>query len=203
MEAFSTHKGIAVPLDRADVDTDQIIPAVFLKRIERTGFGPGLFHSWRHLPDGGVNPDFILNVPRYDQASILISGRNFGCGSSREHAVWALMDYGFRAVICSSFADIFHKNSMETGLIPVLVSENEIAELMERTHATDGYQLTVDLEKCQVSDDQGLLISFKVHLDLETHAFRRNCLLNGLDEIGLTLEHESKISQFEESRGYY
>ncbi len=202
MEAFLTHTGRAIPLDRVDVDTDQIIPAVFLKRIERTGFGPGLFHSWRHLPDGGLNPDFILNDPRYSDASVLISGRNFGCGSSREHAVWALMDYGFRAVICPSFAEIFHKNSMETGLIPVLVSDDEISELMRRTEATEGYQLTVDLEKCEVRDDQGLVVNFVVHPDPETHQFRRHCLLNGLDEIGLTLQNESKIRQFENLRGY-
>ena len=202
MEAFLTHTGRAIPLDRVDVDTDQIIPAVFLKRIERTGFGSGLFHSWRHLPDGGLNPDFILNDPRYSDASVLISGRNFGCGSSREHAVWALMDYGFRAVICPSFAEIFHKNSMETGLIPVLVSDDEISELMRRTEATEGYQLTVDLEKCEVRDDQGLVVNFVVHPDPETHQFRRHCLLNGLDEIGLTLQNESKIRQFENLRGY-
>ena len=202
MDAFLTHTGTAVSLDRVDVDTDQIIPAVFLKRIERTGFGPGLFHSWGHLPDGNVNPDFILNASRYVGASVLISRRNFGCGSSREHAVWALLDYGFRAVICPSFAEIFHKNSMETGLIPVLISDDQISELMERTKATEGYQLTVDLERCEVRDHQGLVISFVVHSDPETHQFRRHCLLNGLDEIGLTLQHESRIRDFEDSKGY-
>lgn len=202
MDSFLTHTGTAVPLDRVDVDTDQIIPAVFLKRIERTGFGPGLFYSWRHLPDGGVNPDFILNAPRYIGASVLVAGQNFGCGSSREHAVWALMDYGFRAVICPSFAEIFHKNSMETGLIPVLVSDDEISELMGRTQATEGYELTVDLERCEVRDNQGLVIKFVVHSDPETHQFRRHCLLNGLDEIGLTLQHKSKIREFEDLRGY-
>jgi len=197
MEAFTSHDGIAVPLDRINVDTDQICPAVFLKRIERTGFGPCLFHSWKHLDNGDLNPDFILNEPRYKTASILITKQNFGCGSSREHAVWALMDYGFRAIIAPSFAEIFHKNCLETGLVPVLVSEETVSELTTRANKNVGYSIAVNLEDCTIRDELGLVVPFQVHSDSETHEFRRHCLLHGLDEIGLTLQHEDKITTYE------
>ena len=198
MEPFRTHTGLAAPLDRVNVDTDQICPAVFLKRIEKTGFGPTLFHSWRFLPDGTPDPSFELNAPQYAGASVLVTGRNFGSGSSREHAVWALMDYGFRAIITTRLADIFHKNCFENGLAPVFVSEDVVGQIMTRAQELAGYQVTVDLETCRVTDSQGLNAPFRVHADPETHEFRRHTLLNGLDEIGLTLQHEDKISAYEE-----
>ena len=201
MEPFTKATGIVAPMDRANVDTDQIIPAVFLKSIERTGFGPNLFYNWRLLPDGSPNPDFVLNAPQYQGASVLVTGRNFGCGSSREHAVWALMDYGFRAVISTSFAEIFHKNCLETGLVPVLVPEETIAEIMTRAKTPAGCTMTVDLERCEITDEQGLKAPFRVHNDPQTHDFRRHCLLNGLDEIGMTLQHEDKILEYERRRG--
>ncbi len=194
MQPFRTHTGIAVPLDRANIDTDQIIPKQFLKRIERTGFGEFLFYDWRFTPSGDPNLDFVLNEPRYRGASILLTGRNFGCGSSREHAPWALADYGFRAIVAPSFADIFFNNAFKNGLLPVLLPESRVAELMRRTQATPGYQLTVDLESCTVRDAEGFSATFKVD------AFRRHCLLNGLDEIGLTLQHEAAIAAFEARR---
>ncbi|MBI2164857.1 MAG: 3-isopropylmalate dehydratase small subunit [Chloroflexi bacterium] len=201
MEPFVRVKGIVAPLDRPNVDTDQVIPAQFLKRIERTGFGPFLFYHWRSLPDGKPNPSFELNHPGYKGASILATGRNFGCGSSREHAVWALTDYGFRAIIAPSFAEIFHKNCLENGLVPVLVPEDLVAQIIAMAKTIAGYQLTVDLERCHVYDDLGLSAPFVVHADRETHEFRRHCLLNGLDEIGLTLQQEDKILEYERRRG--
>ncbi len=194
MQPFRTHTGIAVPLDRANIDTDQIIPKQFLKRIERTGFGEFLFYDWRFTPSGDPNLDFVLNEPRYRGASILLTGRNFGCGSSREHAPWALADYGFRAIVAPSFADIFFNNAFKNGLLPVVLPESHVAELMRRAQATPGYQLTVDLESCTVGDAEGFSATFKVD------AFRRHCLLNGLDEIGLTLQHEAAIAAFEKRR---
>jgi 3-isopropylmalate/(R)-2-methylmalate dehydratase small subunit len=189
------------PLDRVNVDTDQIIPKQFLKRIERTGFGQFLFYDWRFSADGKKNADsvqgkiavdqFVLDQPRYKGASILVAGRNFGCGSSREHAVWALADFGFRAVISSSFADIFANNSTKNGFLTVLLSESEVAELMRRTRETNDYQLTIDLEQCEVRDEQGFRAKFPVD------EFVRHCLLNGLDDIGLTLQHEAEITAFE------
>jgi 3-isopropylmalate/(R)-2-methylmalate dehydratase small subunit len=183
------------------VDTDQIIPKQFLKRIERTGFGQFLFYDWRFSADGKKNADsvqgkiavdeFVLDQPRYKGASILVAGRNFGCGSSREHAVWALADFGFRAVISSSFADIFANNSTKNGFLTVLLSESEVAELMRRTRETNDYQLTIDLEQCEVRDEQGFRAKFPVD------EFVRHCLLNGLDDIGLTLQHEAEITAFE------
>ena len=201
MQPFTAVTGIVAPLDRANVDTDSICPAQFLKRIERTGYADTLFHSWRLLPDGSPNPAFELNAPRYQGASILVTGRNFGCGSSREHAVWALHDHGYRAIIALGFAEIFHKNCFENGLCPVHLPEERVAEIMARAKSTPGYRLTVDLERCEVSDGQGMRLPFVTHLDPKTHAFRRHCLLKGLDEIGLTLQHEDKIVAYERRRG--
>jgi 3-isopropylmalate/(R)-2-methylmalate dehydratase small subunit len=177
-------------LDRVNVDTDQIIPKQFLKRIERTGFGEFLFHDWRRTPDGTPNESFVLNHSRHQGASVLIAGKNFGCGSSREHAVWALSDYGFRTVIAPSFADIFANNSTKNGFLNVTLTEDEVAELMRRSQQ-DGYHLTVDLEQRTVYDDQGFSASFQID------DFVRHCLLNGLDDIGLTLQHESDIAAYE------
>jgi 3-isopropylmalate/(R)-2-methylmalate dehydratase small subunit len=191
MNPFRVHTGRVAPLDRINVDTDQIIPKQFLKRIERTGFGKFLFNDWRFAADGKKSADFVLDEPRYQSASILVAGRNFGCGSSREHAVWALADFGFRAVISSSFADIFANNSTKNGFLTVRLSEAEVAELMRRSREVDNYQLTIDLERCQVRDDQGFVAQFPVD------EFVRHCLLNGLDDIGLTLQHEAEIGAYE------
>lgn len=191
MKAFTVHRGRVAPLDRVNVDTDQIIPKQFLKRIEKTGFGQFLFYDWRFVADGNKNPDFVLNDPRYEGATVLVAGKNFGCGSSREHAVWALDDYGFRAVISSSFADIFANNSTKNGFLPVRLTEDEVAELMRRAQHIDNYEVTVDLEKCEVRDDQGFSARFPVD------EFVRHCLLNGLDDIGLTLQHEEQIAAYE------
>jgi len=190
MKPLRIHQGRAVPLDRVNVDTDQIIPKQFLKRIERTGFGEFLFYDWRRTPDGKPNDSFVLNDPRYQGASILIAGKNFGCGSSREHAVWSLADYGFRTVIASSFADIFANNSTKNGFLTVTLTDDEVADLMRRSQP-EGYQLTVDLEQCKVYDDQGFSANFQID------DFVRHCLLNGLDDIGLTLQHESDIAAYE------
>ena len=197
MQPFVRHIGIVAPLDRVNVDTDQICPAQFLKRIEKTGYEDTLFHSWRFLPDGTPNPAFELNAPKYQGATILVAGRNFGCGSSREHAVWALMDYGFRAVIAPSFAEIFHKNCFEMGLVPVIIPEESVREIMNRAKSSPGYRMTVDLEQCLLLGEDELMVPFKIHNDPETHEFRRYTLLNGLDEIGLTLQHEDKIRAYE------
>ncbi len=191
MKPFRTHRGRVAPLDRVNVDTDQIIPKQFLKRIERTGFGQFLFYDWRFGADGKKNSGFVLDEPRYQGASILVAGRNFGCGSSREHAVWALTDFGFRAVISSSFADIFANNSTKNGFLTVLLKEDEVAELMRRARECGDYRLTVDLERCEVRDDQGFRAKFPVD------EFVRHCLLNGLDDIGLTLQHEAEIAEYE------
>jgi 3-isopropylmalate/(R)-2-methylmalate dehydratase small subunit len=199
MQPYKKVTGVVAPLDRVNVDTDQICPAVFLKRIERTGFGQYLFHSWRHRPDGSLNPDFELNAPQFQNASVLVAGRNFGCGSSREHAVWALEDAGFRTVIAPSFAEIFHKNCFENGVCPVILPEDQVDTILERA-SKPGYQLTVDLETCTVSDNQGLNVPFVVHQDQATNDFRRHTLLNGLDEIGLTLQHEASITAYEQQR---
>jgi 3-isopropylmalate/(R)-2-methylmalate dehydratase small subunit len=190
MQPFRKHQGRAVALDRVNVDTDQIIPKQFLKRIERTGFGEFLFYDWRRTPDGTPNESFVLNDPRHQGASILIAGKNFGCGSSREHAVWALSDYGFRTVIAPSFADIFANNSTKNGFLNVALTENEVAEVMRRSQQ-DGYQLSVDLEQRRVYDDRGFSADFQID------DFVRHCLLNGLDDIGLTLQHESDIAAYE------
>ena len=191
MKPFRVHKGLVAPLDRVNVDTDQIIPKQFLKRIERTGFGEFLFFDWRRSPEAKV--PFVLDEPRYRGASILVTGKNFGCGSSREHAVWALADFGFRVVIASSFADIFANNSSKNGFLNVVLREEEVAELMRRARETASYQLTVDLEQCVVSDDSGFRGSFQID------DFVRNCLLEGFDDIGLTLQHEAAISSYEQN----
>jgi len=192
MQAFTTLDGLVMPLDRVNVDTDQIIPKQFLKRIEKTGFGAFLFYDWRFSGDGKRNPDFVLHEPRFDGASILVAGKNFGCGSSREHAVWALADFGFRAVISSSFADIFANNSTKNGFLAVRLGEEEVAQLMRRAQDIDDYQLTIDLEACEVRDDKGFRVKFPVD------EFVRHCLLNGLDDIGLTLQHEAEITAYEQ-----
>jgi len=194
MIPFRIHTGLAAPLARPDIDTDQIIPKQFLKRVERTGFGQFLFHDWRYKADGSPDPAFVLNEPRYAGASVLIAGRNFGCGSSREHAPWALLDYGFRAVVAPSFADIFANNCTKNGVLPVALSDEEVAELVRRAREVEGYRLTVDLERCEVRDGQGFGAAFEID------DFRRQCLLEGLDDVGLTLRHESLISRFEERR---
>ena len=187
-------------MDRPNVDTDSIIPARYLKRIEKPGFGPFLFRDWRYKANGEPIEDFVLNDSSFDGSSVLVAGRNFGSGSSREHAVWALADYGFKAVISSSFADIFHKNCFENGLVPVLLPEEVVASIMENAQRRPGYRLTVDLETCEVSDDAGIRAKFVVHEDRQAHDFRRNTLLNGLDEIALTMQHEDKIDSFEKRR---
>jgi 3-isopropylmalate/(R)-2-methylmalate dehydratase small subunit len=194
MKPFTKHTGLVGTLDRVNVDTDQIIPKQFLKRIERTGFEDALFFDWRFNADGTPNPDFELNQPRFKGASILLARANFGCGSSREHAPWALNDYGFRAVIAPSFADIFYNNCFKNGMLPIRLSEEQAEELFQRARASEGYQLLIDLERQTVSDDAGLEIKFEVD------PFRRECLLNGLDDIGLTLQHESAIGDYEARR---
>jgi 3-isopropylmalate/(R)-2-methylmalate dehydratase small subunit len=191
MKPFRTHTGLVAPLDRVNVDTDQIIPKQFLKRIERTGFGQFLFHDWRRSAEGEHNPEFVLNQPRYAGASILVVNKNFGCGSSREHAVWALADYGFRVVIGSSFADIYANNSTKNGHLNVVLTEEEVAHLLGRAEQIEGYRLTVDLEQCRVTDDHGFSAKFSMD------DFTRHCLLEGLDDIGLTLKHEPEIAAYE------
>jgi len=192
MKPFTVHRGRVAPLDRVNIDTDQIIPKQFLKRIERTGFGQFVFYDWRFGADGKRNPEFILHQPRYEGVTVLVSGKNFGCGSSREHAVWALADFGFRAVISSSFADIFANNSTKNGFLTVRLTEEEVALLMQRAKEIAYYEVTIDLEKCEVTDDQGLRAKFPID------AFVRHCLLNGLDDIGLTLQHEPEIVAYEQ-----
>lgn len=192
MEKFIQHSGIVAPVDRVNVDTDAIIPKQFLKRIERTGFGQFLFYEWRFLEDGvTTNESFEMNKPRYKDASVLISRANFGCGSSREHAPWAILDYGFKVVIAPSFADIFYNNCFKNGILPIKLSEEQVEELFQRTAKHEGYQLHVDLENKIVRDDHGLEIAF----DLDEH--RRQFLLQGLDDIGLTLQHDDKIAAYE------
>ena len=191
MKVFRTHTGLVAPLDRANVDTDQIIPKQFLKRIERTGFGEFLFYDWRFSGDGKKIPDFVLHQPRYEKATVLVAGRNFGCGSSREHAVWALADYGFRVVIASSFGDIFANNSLKNGLLTVPLTEEQVAEIMRRAKQNENYRLAIDLEKLRVDDGQGFSSPFAMD------EFSRHCLLNGLDDIGLTLQHEAAIAAYE------
>jgi len=191
MEPFKRHSGIVALADLPNIDTDQIIPKQFLKRIERTGFGQYLFFDWRFLEDGQLNPEFEMNRHRYCGSSILATRANFGCGSSREHAPWALHDYGFRCIIAPSFADIFYNNCFKNGMLPVCLSEAQVEEIFQRVRKSDGYQLTVDLEQKQLSSRDGL--SYKFEVD----DFRRHCLLNGLDDIGLTLQHEDKIRAYE------
>ncbi|HZP17787.1 MAG TPA: 3-isopropylmalate dehydratase small subunit [Terriglobales bacterium] len=191
MQPFRRHTGKVAPLYRPNIDTDQIIPKQFLKRIEKTGFGKFLFNDWRSSPEGLPDPAFPLNQPRYAGASILVAGKNFGCGSSREHAVWALADFGFRAVVAPSFADIFANNCVKNGVLTVVLSEEQTAELARKASEISDYQVTIDLEKCAVNDAHGLNASFPID------EFTRHCLLEGLDDIGLTLQHESQIAAYE------
>jgi 3-isopropylmalate/(R)-2-methylmalate dehydratase small subunit len=204
MEKFSVHAGIVAPLDRGNVDTDQIIPKQFLKSIKKTGYGPNLFDAWRYLDHGepGMdharrprNPDFVLNDPRYQDATILLARKNFGCGSSREHAPWALLDYGFRCVIAPSFGDIFYNNSFKNGFLPVVLQEAEVDRLFYECASFPGFRLTVDLDAQTVSTAERAQV-----MRFEVDAFRKYCLLNGLDEIGLTLRHADKIRAFEAKR---
>jgi len=194
MQAFTKSTGLVCPVDRVNVDTDAIIPKQFLKRIERTGFGQYLFFEWRWDENGNVIESFPMNQPRYQGASVLISRANFGCGSSREHAPWAILDYGFNVVIAPSFADIFYNNCFKNGILPIKLSEEQVEDLFQRTAKHEGYKLTVDLENKTISDEFGLSIAF----DLDEH--RRQFLLQGLDDIGLTLQHEDKISAYEAAR---
>jgi 3-isopropylmalate/(R)-2-methylmalate dehydratase small subunit len=191
MKPFCSHTGIVAPLDRANIDTDQIIPKQFLKRIERTGFGEFLFYDWRFKPGGELDSSFVLNEPRYRRTSILVAGKNFGCGSSREHAPWALADYGFRAIIAPSFADIFANNSMKNGLLPVSLAEDEVSTIIELARSIENYELTVDLERRTVTDGRSFSAAFTID------NFQRHCLLEGLDDIGLTLLHEADIAAYE------
>jgi len=191
MKTFRQHTGLVAPLDRANVDTDQIIPKQFLKRIERTGFGEFLFYDWRYTLDGILNPSFVLNEPRYQGASILIADKNFGCGSSREHAPWALGEYGFRVIIAPSFADIFANNCFKNGMLPITSSNDQVSKMMRNAHEEIGYKLTVDLERLTIEDTNGLSIPFAVG------EFQRYCLLEGLDDIGLTMRHEDAIKTYE------
>ncbi|MBE3576075.1 MAG: 3-isopropylmalate dehydratase small subunit [Limnochordales bacterium] len=197
MKPLRIVEGIVAPLDRVNVDTDQIIPKQFLKRIERTGFGQFLFYDWRYLPDGSPNPDFVLNQDPWTQASILLTRNNFGCGSSREHAPWALADFGFRVIIAPSFADIFYNNCFKNGMLPVVLPESVVDELFRRTAAAGraGYRLTVDLEKQEVRDESGWKVSFTID------PFRRECLLEGWDDIDLTLRYEDDIRAYELRHG--
>ncbi len=192
MTGFKQHTGLVVPLDTANIDTDAIIPKQFLQKVTRTGFGQHLFNDWRFLDDAGQqeNPDFIMNAPRYQGASILLARENFGCGSSREHAPWALADYGIQVMIAPSFADIFYGNSINNQMVPVRLTEQEVDELFHYVEANEGAEITVDLETMKVTAN-GKQYSFEID------EFRRHCLLNGLDNIGLTLQHEDKISEYE------
>ncbi len=203
MQAFTVHKGLVAPMDRENVDTDAIIPKQFLKSIKRSGFGPNLFDEWRYLDVGQPgqdpaerrpNPDFVLNQPRYAGASVLLARKNFGCGSSREHAPWALEQYGFRAIIAPSFADIFFNNCFKNGLLPIQLPESVVARLFDEVHGFPGYQLTVDLPRQVIVKGDGSEIAFEVQ------AFRKYCLVNGFDDIGLTLRHQDKIRAFEAER---
>jgi 3-isopropylmalate/(R)-2-methylmalate dehydratase small subunit len=191
MKPFIKHTGLVAPLDRVNVDTDQMVPKQFLKFLTREGYGRVLFYDWRYLPGEKPNPDFELNQPRYKGASVLLARANFGCGSSREHAPWAILDYGFRTVLAPSYADIFYNNCFKNGILPVTLSNEQMDELFKRTEKTEGYQLAVDLEQQIVTDSQGLRYPFTID------PFRRDCLLKGLDDIGLTLVHDRHIANFE------
>jgi 3-isopropylmalate/(R)-2-methylmalate dehydratase small subunit len=191
MQPFRVHKGRTVPLYRPNIDTDQIIPKQFLKRIEKTGFGEFVFYDWRRGKDNQLDPEFTLNQPRYAGSSILLAAKNFGCGSSREHAVWALADFGFRAVIAPTFGDIFANNCVQNGVLTVTLTEDEVAELVKRSETIPGYELTVDLEKRKVTDDRGFSASFSLDETV------RHRLLEGLDDIGLTMKHEAEIAAYE------
>jgi 3-isopropylmalate/(R)-2-methylmalate dehydratase small subunit len=204
MEPFVVHTGLVAPLDRANVDTDAIIPKQFLKSIKRSGFGPNLFDAWRYLDQGEpgmdssqrpLNPDFVLNDPRYRGASILLARENFGCGSSREHAPWALVDYGFRAIVAPSYADIFFNNCFKNGLLPIVLPERSVDRLFDDARAFPGFKLTIDLQQQTIATPDGSLT-----LAFDVDPFRRHCLLNGFDDIGLTLQHADTIREFEAQR---
>ena len=194
MQPFSTHNGLVAALDRVNVDTDQMVPKQFCKLLTREGYGRVLFYDWRYLPGEVPNPDFVLNWPRYQGASVLLTRANFGCGSSREHAPWGVLDYGFRVVVGPSFADIFYNNCFKNGLLPVALGDAEVDELFRRAEEKDGYQLEVNLEMQTVADEHGLRLEFSID------PFRKQALLKGLDEIGLSLEHDAKIAAYERQR---
>ena len=194
MEKFTSLTGVAAPLEMTNVDTDMIIPKQYLKTIKRTGLGSGLFAELRYHEDGTENPEFVLNKPAYREAKILVAQDNFGCGSSREHAPWALLDFGIRCVISTSFADIFYNNCFKNGILPVTLPEETVTMLLERAKTTPGYQMTIDLESQTVSDTEGFSTAFEVD------SFRRHCLLNGLDDVGLTLQHAQSITDYESQR---
>jgi 3-isopropylmalate/(R)-2-methylmalate dehydratase small subunit len=196
MEPFNRMTGVVMPMNRVNVDTDQIIPKQFLKRVERTGFGEFLFFDWRYNDDGTPKPDFVLNQPGYKDAEIIVAGRNFGSGSSREHAPWALGQYGFKVVIAPSFADIFHNNCFQNGLLPIVLPEETVQQIIENAERDPGYRLHVDLEAERVWDDDEQVVA-----EFSVEPFRRHCLLNGLDDIGLTLEYDDDIAAFEANRG--
>lgn len=191
MKPFEKITALVAPLDQPNVDTDQIVPKQFLKRVERTGFGQFLFYDWRFLPDGSPNPNFVLNQPRYQGAQVLLTRENFGCGSSREHAPWALLDYGFRVIIAPSFADIFKSNCFKNGILPVELSAEVVDDLFRRVSAQEGYRITVDLGAQTLTGSDGFSCRFEID------PFRKQCLIEGLDDIGLTLQHEDKIAAYE------
>jgi 3-isopropylmalate/(R)-2-methylmalate dehydratase small subunit len=191
MKSYRIEEGIVAPLARADVDTDQILPKQFLKRVERTGFGEFVFYDWRFHPDGTPDAGFVLNQPRYKGANILVTGPNFGCGSSREHAPWGLLDYGFRTIIAPSFADIFYNNCFKNGMLPIVLPESEVEELLQKAAEIEFYKLTINLEKQEINDELGYKTTFRID------EFRRYCLLEGLDDIGLTLRYKDAISAYE------
>ena len=193
MQPFIKHTGLVAPMDRVNVDTDQMVPKQFLKLQTREGYGRVLFYDWRYLPGEKPNPEFPLNFPRYRGASVLLARANFGCGSSREHAPWAILDYGFRCILAPSYADIFYNNCFKNGILPVTLSDAHVDGLFKRAEAEEGYRLTVDLQHQLITDDFGLRLPFEID------AFRKKCLLKGLDDIGLTLEHEADISAYEKS----
>ena len=195
MRSFTTLEGIVAPLEDLNVDTDQIIPKQFLKRIEKTGFGKFLFYDWRYLPDGKLNPDFEMNHPRYKEASILLAKENFGCGSSREHAPWALDDYGIKCLLAPSFADIFYNNCFNNGILPIVLDYPLIEELFKNVRQIEDFRLSIDLPNQRIKKPDGKTISFDID------SFRKHCLVNGLDPIGLTLEHEEKITEYEKEHG--
>ena len=194
MDPFKAHTGVVVPFDQADVDTDLIIPARYLKRIERTGYGEFLFYSKRFRADGTPDPEFVLNKPQFREGTVLVAGRNFGCGSSREHAPWALQDYGFKVIVAPSFADIFSNNAAQVGLLTIVLPEERIRQVLDAASTREGYQLTIDLETQTVIDGFGRTDTFEID------AFKKHCLINGLDPIGLTLQHASEITRFEAGR---
>ena len=191
MQRFRKHTGLVAPFDRVNVDTDQMVPKQFCKLLTREGYGRFLFYDWRYFEGDAPNPDFVLNQPRYRGASVLLTRANFGCGSSREHAAWAVLDYGFRAIIAPSYADIFYNNCFKNGVLPVTLPDPEVEELFRRAEKTEGYRLTVDLENQTIADETGLKLAFKLD------PFRRECLLKGLDDIGLSLRRQDKITAYE------